>query len=70
MANGMTESEAQALAEKAGTMEHVKAEVVPNRGRYQTYSVLLKNTRHGRSAKVSNESQMGMLLLAWGVIGE
>ena len=69
MANGMTESEAQALAEKVSGQEHITAEPVLNQGG-KSYSVLLKNTRHGRQAKVGSESQMGMLLLAWGALGE
>lgn len=70
MANGMTEEQAQALAEKAAAMENVKAEVVPNQGRGKRYSVRLTNTRRKLSAKCGSESQMGMLLLAWGVLNE
>lgn len=70
MANGMTQEQAQALAERATAMENVQAEVVSNQGRGKTYSVRLTNTRLKRSTKVGSESQMGMLLLAWGVLNE
>lgn len=66
---GVTKEEAKALAEKANQVAGITAEIVLNRGG-KSFSVLLKNIKRGLSIKVGNESQMGMLLLAWGVLNE
>lgn len=60
----LTEDQARSLAEKASMNKDVQATVAPARG--GGYCVVLNNTRLRKTARAHSESEVGMLLLAWG----